>query len=140
MPSKQHGSFSVAPTEPPRGCPVCKQAVPRVGVKLRAALEVEGDTAVSGEAIEDGKGERGDNRFRDVARRVVEGDQAVGVPGYQHQAPAGTGWGVFGTPDLRVHRSDYQSSRIQFGLQPCRVQFGDYIGSQSVLIPGVFGE
>jgi len=57
---------------------------------------VEGDAAVGGEAVEDRHGERGDNGFRDVAGRVVEGDQVIGVPFTSTRCPpvlGGSFWG-----------------------------------------------
>jgi Protein of unknown function (DUF1062) len=82
--------------------------------------QVEGDAAVGSEAVEDGHGERSDNRFRYVTRRVVESDLAVAVPGDQHQVPAGPRRVVVRAADLRVHRSDDQSSPVQVGDQPGR--------------------
>ncbi len=38
-----------------------------VGTTWPADSQVEGDSAVGGEAVEDGHGERGDNRFRRMA-------------------------------------------------------------------------
>ena len=55
---------------------------------LRCRLEVQGDASVGGEAVEDGHRERGDACLWGVAGRVVEGDQAVGVTGDQHQVTA----------------------------------------------------
>ena len=60
---------------------------------------------------------------------------AIGVPGDQHQVPAGPGRVVLRAPDLRVHRGDDQPARLQFGGQPGGIQFRDHIGLQPVLVP-----
>ena len=41
---------------------------------------MQGDASAGGEAVEDKHRERGDACLGRVARRVMEGDQAVGVP------------------------------------------------------------
>jgi len=103
-------------------------------------LEVKGDAPVGGEAVEDGHGERSDNRFRYVTGRIVERDLAIAVPGNQHQVPAGPGRVVVRAADLRVHGGDDQPPHVQVGDQPGRAQFRDDVGLHPVLVPGVLGE